>query len=188
MKKVMKAAIAAGAAGALMLGGAGTFALWNATDDIDAGAVSTGHLKLDTTTSPGVWNDISVPATPVVFDAANEKIVPGDTLEFKQTVTIQADGKNLQGALTVGQLAALPGGLLNEADVVLDVDHVAAGLSKHPTTGVLSFAAPGTYNIPVTITVTFPKGDLAGDLTPAATMDQTINFSSLTLTLNQVRA
>lgn len=186
MKKVMKAAIAAGAAGALMLGGAGTFALWNATDAIDAGAVSTGQLMLDTTTSPGVWNDVSVPATPVLFDAVNETIVPGDTLEFTQTVTIKADGKNLKGELIVGQLAALPANLLSEATVDLDVDHAAAGLSEDA--GVLSFDEPGTYNIPVTITVVFPKGDLTTALTPDTTMEQTIDFSSLTLTLNQVRA
>ncbi|MHA7304939.1 alternate-type signal peptide domain-containing protein [Arthrobacter sp. TMN-49] len=87
----MKAAIAAGAAGALMFGGAGTFALWNGSGDVSAGTVTTGHLLLDTAAA-GVWQDVSVPATPVAFNPATDTIVPGDIVEYKQTVTIDADG------------------------------------------------------------------------------------------------
>lgn len=183
MKKVMKAAIAAGAAGALMLGGAGTFALWNATDTLDnAGTVSTGHLKLDTTAA-GVWKDISAGAPGVAFAPATGKLVPGDTVEFKQTVQIVASGANLKGALTVDSLGAVPVALTDQVTVDLAIDATASGLTK--AGNVVSFAAPGTYDVPVTITVGFIKGT-AGS-TPVGTMDQAVTLAALGLALDQVR-
>lgn len=46
MNKATKGAVAAGAAGILLLGGAGTFALWEDNASITGGTVSTGHLDL----------------------------------------------------------------------------------------------------------------------------------------------
>ncbi|PYI37601.1 hypothetical protein CVS30_14465 [Arthrobacter psychrolactophilus] len=182
MKKVMKAAIAAGAASALLLGGAGTYALWNGTDDINAGTVTTGHLTLDATAA-GVWSDASTDAANTTFNPATDRLVPGDTVTFEQTVSISAEGKNLKGALEVGTLNAVPVALAGQVSVDLAADATAAGLSK--VGNVISFAAPGNYDIPVTITVTFDAGT-AGS-TPVGTMDQALDLGALTLNLNQVR-
>lgn len=182
MKKIMKAAIAAGAAGALMLGGAGTFALWNGSGDVSAGTVTTGHLLLNTAAA-GVWQDVSVPATPVAFDPVTETIVPGDILEYKQTVTIDADGKNLQGELTVGALDAVPAALVGQVTLNLDADATAPGLTQ--VGNVISFAAPGSYAVPITITVTFAEGTAGSS--PAGTMDEPIDLGALELALDQVR-
>lgn len=183
MKKVTKATIAAAAAGVLLVGGAGTVALWQAQDNVSAGTVSTGHLTLSTGDA-GVWTDNSVIASPTPFDPATETIVPGDTLQFNQKLTIDAEGKNIQGALTVGTLGAVPAALQDHVTVVLDVDASAPGLSE--LGNVLSFAGTGVYEVPVSITVTFAKGT-AGS-TPDTTMDEAIDLTQLALTLDQVRS
>ncbi|WP_133162868.1 alternate-type signal peptide domain-containing protein [Arthrobacter glacialis] len=188
MKKVMKAAVAAGAAGALMLGGAGTFALWNATDDLDdAGTVTTGHLTMTTVPASGAWEDISVPATPVAFDAISETIVPGDTVKFTQNVTISAEGKNLSGELVIGNTAAaIPADLAGHVTVAVAATTSGPNISVVGNT--ITFSKPGTYTVPVTITVAFAKGNLTDAKTPAVTMDEAIDLPALSLTLNQTRA
>ena len=95
MKKVTKATIAAVAAGALLLGGAGTIALWQQSETVDAGTVNTGHLAL-TVDNNGVWTDISDGGAGVPFDPATEQIVPGDVVAYTQTVQIDAEGKLTQ--------------------------------------------------------------------------------------------
>ncbi|WP_054010270.1 alternate-type signal peptide domain-containing protein [Arthrobacter sp. ERGS1:01] len=185
MKKVLKSGLAAGAAAALLLGGAGTFALWQGSGNIDAGTVSTGHLTLDTTTTPGTWADVSADVLPAnaAFDPATQHIVPGDTVEFSQTVKISADGKNLKGALTVGTLAAIPAAL--QPDVTVTVAATASGTGISAAGNVITFTEPGTYSVPVTITVAFAKGTTGSTL--AATMNQPIALDALALTLNQTR-
>ena len=182
MKKVMKAAIAAGAASALLLGGAGSYALWKGTGDINAGTVTTGHLTLDATAA-GVWADASTDAANAVFNPVTDRLVPGDKVTYKKLVKVSAEGKNLKGALEVGTLAAVPAPLTNQVNVSVDADATAAGLSK--VGNVISFAAPGDYDIPVTITVNFIPGTVGS--TPDATMDENLDLGALTLNLNQVR-
>lgn len=183
MKKTTKATIAAVAAGALLLGGAGTVARWQATENVDAGTIATGHLTLDATTTPGVWTDISAGAPGTPFDPAADEIVPGDTVSFDQVVAISAEGKNIKGELSVGALDAVPAALADDVTITLDVDEAAAGLTN--VGGVLSFDGEGTYNLPVKITVAFAEGVEAS--TPNTTMDVPIDLTELALTLNQVR-
>ena len=121
MKKVTKATIAAVAAGALLLGGAGTVARWQAKQTIDAGTVETGHLNL-TTSGPGTWQDISNSAAPEAFDPTTQQLVPGDVVTFSQTATIDAEGKNIAGALSVDQAATALGNLEGYVTVDLKVD------------------------------------------------------------------
>lgn len=181
MKKVMKAAVAAGAAGALLLGGAGTYALWSASSEVDAGTVTTGHLTLDTAT-PGTWVDSSADAADTAFDPTSDHIVPGDTVTYTQVVTIGADGKNLKGALTVGTLDAIPAALAGQVTVAVAPTAVP-GVTVEGSE--VSFAAQGSYPVPVTITVNFDAG--ATGSTPDTTMDEAVNLNALELTLNQVR-
>lgn len=178
MKKVTKATIAAAAAGVLLLGGAGTIAKWTATENINAESVSTGHLKLDATEA-GTWTDISSDAATTDFVPAEDRLVPGDTVVFKQTVTIDADGKNLKGELTASELtggAALP----TDLSVAVEVDGSAPGLVQDTGTGVITFATEGSYTVPVTVTVTFDKA-------ATGSMDASVDLGSMALTLNQVR-
>lgn len=174
MKKVTKAAVAAAAAGVLLLGGAGTFALWSDQADIAAGTVTIGHLTM--TSDAGSWKDVSDGGEGVPFAAATDKIVPGDMLEFDQTVNINADGKNLKGKLTVENLDSLP----TPADVTVSmaVDATAPGLVEE-LDGTISFD-PGTYAVPVKITVAFSQ-------TATGSMDESLVLGDLAVALTQVR-
>ncbi len=183
MKKVTKAAIAAGAATALMLGGAGTLALWQDSKDISAGTVTSGHLTLDTTAA-GAWTDTSSGAATTDFNPAVDHIVPGDTVVYNQAVRISADGKNLQGELTVGSLAAaIPAELAGQVDVTVEPSTADAGLTIAGSK--VSFEEPGDYDLSVAITVAFLEG--TAGTTPSETMNQPIDLTKLALTLNQVR-
>jgi len=57
MKKSVKGGIALGAGLLLLLGGGGTFALWNVTANVSAGTVETGHLTIDTAATTDQWYD-----------------------------------------------------------------------------------------------------------------------------------
>lgn len=183
MKKTTKATIAAAAAGILLVTGAGTVALWQQSETVNAGTVDTGHLKL-TVDDNGVWSDISDGGAGVPFNPDTDQIVPGDVVAYTQTVRIDAEGKNIQGALSVGTLQAIPEPLQDEITLGLDIDATADGLTKDGN--VISFAEQGIYQVPVTITVTFPEGTTAS--TPDDTMDQPLDLNALTLTLDQVRS
>lgn len=184
MKKVTKATIAAAAAGVLLLGGAGTIARWQATEEINAGTVTTGQLTL-TATAEGTWEDTSADAANPTFVPTTDRLVPGDTVVYSQIVTIGADGKNLKGALTVGDLASV-------VPVELAA-HVTVTVAPKPTDpkltvvdNVVSFAEPGNFDVPVTITVAFAEG--TENSTPNATMEKAVNLNALSLTLDQVRS
>jgi len=55
MNRNAKGAIAVGAATLLLLGGGGTFALWNTSSTVEAGTVESGHLTLDTAATTDQW-------------------------------------------------------------------------------------------------------------------------------------
>lgn len=149
MNKATKGAIAAGAAGILLVGGAGTFALWSDSDAVDAGTVSTGVLSLSVNPA-GVWSeDLST-------------IVPGDTLTYTTTVTVNATGDNLTGELEIDETS------FNAAFGALAADYVTASVTHDAVDGagllvddvnanLMTFAESATaYTFDVTITVDFP--------------------------------
>lgn len=164
MNKLVKGSIAGAAGIALLLGGAGTLALWNADADIVNESIDSGTLTL--TASTGTWTG----------DTDNALWVPGDSATYNSTLTIGATGDNLEATLSVdtssiaaGDLAdalvieiavtgVLPGGVTDNGDGTYDITEAADGAS-----------------LPVTVTVTFPStvGDApqAGDRAQADSVD-----------------
>jgi alternate signal-mediated exported protein len=103
MNKLLKGSIAGAAGIALLLGGAGTFALWNDSAVIKGGTVSTGVLSLSAPTTAATWTDVSTASSIVAgtqFNTASQKLVPGDKVQTTQAVTVNASGKNLKATLT----------------------------------------------------------------------------------------
>ncbi|WP_394941399.1 alternate-type signal peptide domain-containing protein [Psychromicrobium sp. YIM B11713] len=188
MNKVAKAGVAAGIAGLLLLGGAGTYALWQDSKTVDAGTVQTGQLKL-TLGAAGTWKDISSDVTGApAIDPAAFKLVPGDTIRFSQGLTILADGKNLKGQLTIDQSsinAAIPAAWQPYVTVSVAPANLPAGVTN--TAGVLSFTAPGSYTFDVGITVAFAKGTNASGTDDETIENQSANLNGLALKLEQVR-
>jgi len=119
MNKLVKGSIAGAAGIALLLGGAGTFALWNDSVTLANQSVSTGELDIELGAAAATWTDISTKTsgTPAVttssvigtttFNPTNHKLVPGDTVTYSKSVTIKASGKNI-----AAKLAYVPGSVV----------------------------------------------------------------------------
>jgi alternate signal-mediated exported protein len=190
MNKLTKGAIATAAGIALLLGGAGTFALWNGQTTIAGGTISTGQLSIASTGS-AVWKDISTTVVGgTTFDPATQKIVPGDVLQLTQQVTLTTTGKNLKANFTFDPLsittdpaltAALTEGLT--ATVV-----PATGAAALTSTGSNSYSVvPGTASstvVNVVFTVTFAPGTTG---TVGQNIGSALNLTGLSYTLTQVR-
>ncbi|MBM4517319.1 alternate-type signal peptide domain-containing protein [Rhodococcus hoagii] len=106
MNKKTKGAIAAGAAAALLAGGAGSFALWSDSETLNGGTITAGTLTLTAQGSPS-WSDENG-----AIDISTFRAVPGDVLTYKAQAVVGATGDNLEAAITVdpasitGDLAA----------------------------------------------------------------------------------
>jgi alternate signal-mediated exported protein len=177
MNKATKGAIAAGAAGILLLGGAGTFALWADTDAIDPASISTGVLTLGVGT--GEWYDATAGTTGTISDINTFNIVPGDTVTYTTPVTVTAQGDNLKGKLTIDK-AALASSAADYLTVSVSNTAPAHGLSVDAN-GVIGFTTANTYTFDVTVTVVFKS-------TTGASVGQNtdIDLAALALTLDQV--
>src|SRR5688500_9753810 len=87
MNKLVKGAIAGAAGIALLMGGAGSLALWNDSAAITDASVASGTLTLGATA--GTWT-----GNPALM-------VPGDSATYTSTVTITAKGTNLLSRLSI---------------------------------------------------------------------------------------
>lgn len=144
-----KGLIAIGAGAALLIGGS-TFALWTAQSDIAAGTITAGDL--DVAVAAGTWSDVSAEhETAVAIPAlADFRLVPGDIIEGEFPVDVAALGDNLVADLTVG-FTSPSGALLADLEGVsvsysiLDADGAVVGTGD--TVTVLSedsvVVAPG---------------------------------------------
>ncbi len=93
-RNAVKGTVAAAAGIAVLLGGAGTFALWNANGAIGSANTGTGTLTANfskTTT----WQDVTPGTTNKIDDISTFRMVPGDTIVGTTTVDVTATGENL---------------------------------------------------------------------------------------------
>jgi alternate signal-mediated exported protein len=173
MHKPLKGAVALAAAGLLLLGGAGTYALWSDSVTLDGGSVSSGQLAFADTTA-GVWRDVSdgAPGT-TITDINTFVIVPGDILTYSLSTTLRAQGDNLAATL-----AAEPSSITGDAELLADIDVTTA-----VSTGGAPIAAITEANdedvIDVVVTLTFDEA--SGSLSQTDDID----LSNLALTVNQ---
>src|SRR5690625_308903 len=93
-KKMTKGTIAITAGVVLLLGGAGTYALWEVNQPLD-GTVQSGDLNLELGDAEWTLNGQPVGAVDEV------RIVPGDTLALAQSLTVTAIGDDLAAQLAV---------------------------------------------------------------------------------------
>ena len=171
MNKVTKGALAAAAAGTLLLGGVGTYATWSDQASLDVNNVSTGVLTLNAASTQG-WSYDG--GTTIV---ANPDIVPGDTLTAVYNVDIVAEGDNIKGSFSLEGIdqQVLPAGVtVDIAPAAADTE--VAGLQMNGSD--ITFTGNATYDFNVVITVDFPEGSLAGQ-------NGTIDLTGAELTLTQ---
>lgn len=125
INKSTKGALAATAAGVLLLGGAGSLAYWNSTQSVAGSDVSTGHLKL---TSPACGDGWLLDGGATY---STQLLVPGDTLTKVCSFEVDASGAHLTADLdttspNVSGAAALLAELDVSADYTVNGDPVAA--------------------------------------------------------------
>src|SRR4051812_18144491 len=93
MNKIVKGSIAGAAGLALLLGGAGTFALWNTSTTVSAQTIKS--FSLSPPSGHGVWPDGAGGAiNPVTY-----KLNPGQPLPYPQPLTGNALGNGIKANL-----------------------------------------------------------------------------------------
>ncbi|MCS0645893.1 alternate-type signal peptide domain-containing protein [Curtobacterium flaccumfaciens] len=179
MHKIVTGAIAGAAGVALLLGGAGTFALWNASASSAASAVSAGTLTLSAN-NDGAWTDITN-GRATAIDPTKALMVPGNTFQFTQTLNIGATGQDLKANLTyANQSITGDAALLAATTKTLAVTSTSASVvqsSSNSNTFVVS-PSSSTSTVKVVFTVTLPSSATTGQ-------GGSINLSALAFTLTQ---
>jgi alternate signal-mediated exported protein len=101
MNKSTKGALAAGAAGSLLLGGAGSLAYWTDTAPVGGADINSGHLKLVPVSGTGCdgWKLNTAPYVPT-----SDKIVPGDSLTQHCSYRVDMAGGTLKATVAVSDL------------------------------------------------------------------------------------
>jgi alternate signal-mediated exported protein len=188
MNKLVKGAVAGAAGIALLLGGAGTFALWNANTEVNAATVASGTLSL-ATSSAGTWTDVTAGRSTALTTAqvAAYKIVPGTKLQFTQPLTVAASGTDLKADFGY-DATTVTGTLKPYATTALTVS-AAAGSTTLPS-GFAPGATTGTYVVSPTAAGSTPAVatfvvELPSTVSDAASMNGTLDLSKLAFTLKQ---
>ena len=190
MNKLTKGAIATAAGIALLLGGAGTFALWNGQTTIAGGTISSGTLAIASTGTP-TWKDISSTVVGgTTFDPATQKVVPGDVLTLTQQVILSTTGKNLKASFTYDPTSIITDPALSSllTTSLTATPVVAAGSATLTAAGANTYTVtPGTAattTVNVVFTVTF---DSTTSGTTGQSLANALKLTGLSYTLTQVR-
>jgi len=178
MHKIVTGAIAGAAGIALLLGGAGSFALWNASASSAASAVSSGNLTLSAN-NDGVWTDITNGRSATI-NPANVLMVPGNTYQFTQTLTIVATGQDLKANLTYA-----PQSITGDSGLIAATTKTLAVTS--PDVAVQSTVDPNTFTVAPSTSSSTVKVVFTIALPSSATTGQngTVNVGALAFTLAQ---
>lgn len=153
MNRSTKGALAAAAAGALLLGGAGSLAYWSDTENVSGGIFTSGYLRLtDNTCATATWK------LDGGADYTTQRIVPGDTLTKSCTFSIDGVGDHMTVSLdTATPTWSATNALTDDLSVDAAFDGSASGALGDPAT------VTKTETITAVITVAFDGGDGDGD-------------------------
>lgn len=156
----VKGAVAAAAGVAVLLGGMGTFALWNADGALGAGDLRTGTLSAEFGTL--TWNDVTPGHANAIGDINAFRMVPGDVIVGTSQIVVTAEGENLVVLPEVVGAAGTPIDTLSE-NITVEVD-----LAGMPAGGFRE----GTTTVDATVTIAFDQsatGEMGLELDLAAT-------------------
>jgi alternate signal-mediated exported protein len=172
MKKSTKGALAAGAAGVLLLGGAGSLANWTATGDVEGATINSGSILLtdpDCTTFGSVRHDWQYDSDGSAF-GADSLIVPGDTITKVCTMTLTLTGTHMGATLGVEGPA-----MVDDSDPYETLDAELKPKATFVVDGVKSDAdpitTPGEHTIVATVAVNFPTTGTNSSQNVTASLD-----------------
>ncbi|WP_341242785.1 alternate-type signal peptide domain-containing protein [uncultured Nocardioides sp.] len=166
MRTSLKAALAGVAGAGLLLGGAGSLAFWNDTEDVPGGTIESGVLNLG---SP-VCDDWQLDGSGGAFSLDGEApdvIVPGDTISQTCELDLDVVGKHLTATLSASAPSLGDSELDNElvASAVYELDSDgtdsvgpdASETAITPQGGPVAFSdADNGKLLRVTVTLAFP--------------------------------
>lgn len=169
MKKSTKGALAAAAAGTLLLGGAGSLAYWSESTTVDGGDLASGSITLTSVTCDTDFihvedeGDLNPPAV--------VNIVPGDEITKECTGTLTLVGDHIGATVTLdpASVSSLNGSLGSEVVATATMTSPAATVSD-----------AGTYPVTIDIDVTFPT-----TVTSETSQTSTASLNALTLVATQ---
>ena len=174
MNRTTKGALAAGAAGVLLLGGVGTLAFWTADEDVTGATINAGHVTLsapDCTTAVGAHNwQLD---TGDAYVAGTTLVVPGDSSPRSATLPWISDGDHLGATLGI-DATSLIGDASLDTELAVTATFTVDGGAYAPIT------TPGTDTVRATITVTFDGPDGTN-----ASMDDAVVLDDVTVLATQ---
>lgn len=153
MNRSTKGAVAAAAAGVLLLGGAGSLAYWNSEQTIGGGAIASGTLTL-TQELGQVCTDWTLDAAGggTTYTPGTTLVVPGDVITKECDYTVTASGAHLAASLTMDATS-----ITGDADLAAALTPAATyTLATVPVTTGQSITSTDTGKaLHAVITVTF---------------------------------
>lgn len=167
------AAIALGAA--LLLGGGGTLANWNAAATQTPGTIVAGDLNVVNSTSAGTWKD----RAGTTIDINTYKVVPGDKLTYTQDLTVTLKGDKMAADIATTGITATNG--FTPANVTV----TAPALTVGPTTAVANPLKPTPTGAAQTVTATITF-EFLSTTSGRTDVNATYNFNNVGFTLTQV--
>ncbi|MFJ6094909.1 alternate-type signal peptide domain-containing protein [Williamsia muralis] len=182
MNTRIKGAVAAAAAAVLCLGGLGTLAYWNDDESTNGGTVSSGELSLEPPTNVS-WFDVTGGGEEAIADIEAFLIVPGDEIEYRASVVVNAAGDNLAAELNAdGSTISGDASLLENLDTSLVAFiGVAPGT---PVTGDYPITAANDGDtVNVVVTLSFDSVST----TDLEAQNESVDLADLTVTLQQVQ-
>jgi alternate signal-mediated exported protein len=162
------AAIALGAA--LLLGGGGTLANWNAEATATPGTIVAGDLNIQT--AAGTWTDRNGVTIP---DINAYKVVPGDKLTFKQDLTVTLHGNKM--AANVATAGVTPNNGFTATNVAVSPVALTVGSAALANPLV---AAAGTQTVTATVSFEFLSSTAGRD-----DVNKSYNFNTVAFQLTQ---
>ncbi|OZC47093.1 MULTISPECIES: alternate-type signal peptide domain-containing protein [Nocardiaceae] len=181
MNKATKGAIAAGAAAVLLLGGLGSYALWQDERTIAGGEINSGELQF-VSNAPGAWTE-TTSGTAIGSDPSGFLIVPGDILTYSSSYTIESAGPNIRATLTA-DFDEVFADDTSDLAAALDPEITVTGAGGTVTSGqiVPLTLTAGSQVVNVTVKLTFDA-----DTTDLIAQNESVDLNAMTLTLDQVR-
>lgn len=181
MKKSAKGALAAAAAGSLLLGGAGSYAFWTSSQDVGTEAINSGSLTLG---APNCAPSLTNPGTHdwqidggAAYVPGTTKIVPGDTISKVCDLPLTLVGDHIGATLAIDTAAFTADATTLASELTPSATFLVDGAAYAPITD------PGTHTVRATVSVTFNG--------PAATNGSesgSINLNAINITATQTHS
>ncbi|MCW2856060.1 MAG: alternate-type signal peptide protein [Marmoricola sp.] len=178
MNKSAKGALAAAAAGSLLLGGAGSYAFWTSSQDVGSAAINSGSLTLgtpDCTTAAGThgWQLDGG----AVYTPGTTKIVPGDTISKVCDMSLTLVGDHIGATLAMDTAGFTADGTTLAAELTPSASFLVDGAAYTP------ILDPGTHTVRATVSVTFN-----GAAATNGSENGSINLNAINVTATQTHS